>query len=146
TENFLENLLDYANAPIIVWDPAFRVLRFNHAFERLTGNPAEKVVGRPLDILFPDHLREEAMAHIKRALAGEYWESVEIPIQRVDGSVRTVLWNSATLYTPDGSAVVATIAQGQDITDRKLAEEQLKEYAQHLKRSNEDLERFAYVS
>src|SRR5690606_21641141 len=90
TENFLENLLDYANAPIIVWDPAFRVLRFNHAFERLTGNPAEKVVGRPLDILFPDHLREEAMAHIKRALAGEYWESVEIPIQRVDGSVRTV--------------------------------------------------------
>ena len=37
TNEYLRNLLDYANAPIIVWDPAFRITRFNHAFEHLTG-------------------------------------------------------------------------------------------------------------
>ena len=34
----------------------------------------------------------------------------------------------------------------QDITDMKEAEEALQEYAEDLARSNEDLERFAYVS
>ena len=34
---YLQNLINYANAPIIVWDPKFRITRFNHAFEHLTG-------------------------------------------------------------------------------------------------------------
>jgi light-regulated signal transduction histidine kinase (bacteriophytochrome) len=40
----------------------------------------------------------------------------------------------------------AGLITAQDITERKKAEAALKEYADHLKRSNEDLERFAYVS
>ena len=32
--NYLENLIAYANAPIIVWNPDFKITRFNHAFER----------------------------------------------------------------------------------------------------------------
>lgn len=28
---FLENLLNYANAPIIVWDPEYKIIRFNRA-------------------------------------------------------------------------------------------------------------------
>ncbi|GAI25053.1 unnamed protein product, partial [marine sediment metagenome] len=36
-----------------------------------------------------------------------------------------MLWNSATIYTSDGTTPVATIAQGQDITERKQAEEAL---------------------
>jgi PAS domain S-box-containing protein len=53
TTNYLNNLLDYANAPIIVWDPSQRITRFNHAFERLTGRTSNEVVGQPLEILFP---------------------------------------------------------------------------------------------
>jgi signal transduction histidine kinase len=53
-------------------------------------------------------------------------EVVEIPIQHVDGPVRIVLWNSATIVDADGKTPVATIAQGQDITERKKAE-QLKD-------------------
>ena len=50
---YLENLINFANAPIIVWDPQFRITRFNHAFERLTGLGAEEVLGKGLEILFP---------------------------------------------------------------------------------------------
>jgi PAS domain S-box-containing protein len=32
TNEYLHNLIEYANAPIIVWDKAFRITRFNHAF------------------------------------------------------------------------------------------------------------------
>jgi PAS domain S-box-containing protein len=126
TREHLENLIDYANAPIIVWDSEFKISRFNHAFERLTGHRANKVLGLPLDILFPEATREESLAHIKRTLAGERWEVVEIPIRRTDGSIRAVLWNSANVYDRDGAAITATIAQGQDITDRKRAEEELR--------------------
>ena len=53
TGQYLENLIQYANAPIIVWDPAFRITRFNHAFELLVDRKAADVIGQPLELLFP---------------------------------------------------------------------------------------------
>ena len=132
TRDYLENLIGYANAPIIVWDPNFRITRFNHAFERLTGIRASEALGGKLDILFPEESRDTSLDHIRRALSGEHWETVEIPIQKTDGSVRTVLWNSANIYDKEGTAVVATIAQGQDITGRKIAEEDLRKARDEL--------------
>jgi len=120
---YLENLLTYANAPIIVWDPEFRITRFNQAFERLTGRKEEEVIGKTPDILIPGQFRTEAMELIRKASAGNRWEVVEIPILDASGETRVILWNSATLYEEDGTSIIATIAQGQDITDRKHAED-----------------------
>ncbi|MDO8567634.1 MAG: ATP-binding protein, partial [Dehalococcoidales bacterium] len=145
TRDYLDNLFNYANAPIIVWDTDFHITRFNHAFERLTGLKAGDVLGKELETLFPEE-KQESMDYIRRAVAGERWEAVEIPILRADGSVRTVLWNSATLYGTDGKTAVATIAQGQDITERKLAEVTLQNTSDELARSNAELEHFAYVA
>jgi PAS domain S-box-containing protein len=132
TSRYLENLLNYANAPIIVWDPAFRITRFNYAFERLTGRKTSDVIGKHLEILFPEKYAGAAMDIIRRTNRGERLEVVEIPILHVNGMVRTVLWNSATLFDADGKTVLSTIAQGSDITERKRAEEELL-------RRNEDL-------
>ena len=126
TNAYLENLINYANAPIIVWDTQFRITRFNHAFEFLTGRSESEVIGQTLEMLFPSALVEESMALIRKTLTGERWETVEIKIMHRDESVRTVLWNSATLFAPDGQTPIATIAQGQDITKRKQAEDELR--------------------
>ncbi|MEI6310028.1 MAG: PAS domain S-box protein, partial [bacterium] len=96
--SYLNSLIDYANAPIIVWDPAFRITRFNHAFENLTGFSAPEVLGKEIRNLFPEDTRQESLGHIYSTETGQRWESVEIPIQRKDGAVKMVLWNSATLY------------------------------------------------
>ena len=133
TRDYLEKLLHYANAPIIVWDPEFRITRFNQAFEHLTRYTAEDVIGKKIHILFPEASRDESMIKIASALSGEYWESVEIPILRKDGDNRIALWNSANIYAEEGKTIVATIAQGQDITDRRQAEEELRQ----LKEFNE---------
>jgi PAS domain S-box-containing protein len=127
TKDYLENLINYANAPIIVWNPELEITRFNHAFEELTGCKADEMLGKKVDILIPSGNRVDALKKITRTTKkGERWEAVEIPIQHVDGSIRTVLWNSATIFHADGKTPLATIAQGQDITERKKVE-QLKD-------------------
>jgi PAS domain S-box-containing protein len=139
TNEYLDNLIDRANAPIIVWNPEFRITRFNRAFESLTGRNAGAVIGESLDILFPPAHVVVSMELIRKTLIGERWEAVEIPILHLDGSVRTVLWNSATIFAPDGTTPVATIAQGQDITDLRSRERELED-------KNAELERFAYTT
>ncbi|MBX3749282.1 MAG: PAS domain S-box protein [Opitutaceae bacterium] len=126
SSEFLDNLFNSANAPIAVWDPLFRITRFNRAFEQLTGRRADDVLGRDLPVLFPPDRVGELMALLRSTLAGEPWQGVEMPIQHVDGSVRLVLWNSATLFAADGRTPVATVVQGQDITERKQAETLLR--------------------
>jgi PAS domain S-box-containing protein len=121
TAGYFQNLFDYANVPIITWDTGFRITRFNHAFELLTGRSQDEVLGKTLDILFPDESREASMALIQKTLTGERWETVEIPILTTDGSKKIVLWNSANVLDYHGN-ITATIAQGVDITERKKRE------------------------
>ena len=125
--DYLENLFDSANAPIIVWDPGLRITRFNRAFERLTGYTAGEAIGRELRTLFPGESREESLSQIAYTAGGEDREAAEIQILRKDGGIRFVLWNSANIRSGDGTAVVATIGQGKDITLRRQVEAALQE-------------------
>ncbi len=141
TRDYLDNLFNYANAPIIVWNPEFKITRFNPAFERLTGHEAKEVLGQEIGVLFPQDRREESLAHIRRTTAArQRWEVIEIGILQKNGSVRTVLWNSANVLAPDNQTVIATIAQGQDITERKRAEELLREANERLQAQTEELQ------
>ncbi|MDP3029375.1 MAG: PAS domain S-box protein [Deltaproteobacteria bacterium] len=118
TRDYLDSLIRYANAPIIVWDREGKISLFNTAFEHLTGYRADEVIGKPLDILFSE-------ATIGQTLKGQRWEGVEIPIRGKGEQERLLLWNSANIYAEDGQTLMATIAQGQDITERKAAEDAL---------------------
>lgn len=118
TKDYLEKLLTYANSPIIVWDAQYRITKFNKAFERLTGLVATDILNVTVDKVFPVTSRERSLEHIKQATSGKRWESVEIDILDLNGVVHTLLWNSASIYAPDGKTSIATIAQGQDITQR----------------------------
>ncbi|MFH1295865.1 MAG: PAS domain S-box protein [Bacteroidota bacterium] len=118
TRDYLENLLDYANAAIIVWDPDTTITRFNHAFEHLTGYRSGEMIGKKLELLFPESTKSESMKKINLTLKGEYWESVEIPILCKNGNIRTLLSNSANIHATDGTTLQAVIVQGIDITDR----------------------------
>ena len=137
TKEFLESLFNYANAPIIVWDRDFNILRFNNAFQKLTGRSDIEVVGQHIKMLFPQDKVEASMQLIKKTEIGEKWETVEIKIVDITGKVFTVLWNSATIFSKDGTTPTATIAQGQDITERKLAEQKLEENLLDLKTLNQ---------
>lgn len=130
TRDYLEKLISYANAPIICWDTDFNITKFNHAFEYLTKYKAGEIIGKKLTTLFPEERKDKSSIKTLpgegKTFCREYMEAVEIPVRLKDGRTRTVLWNSANIYEADGKTLVGTIAQGQDITERKLAEEVLK--------------------
>jgi PAS domain S-box-containing protein len=124
SNDYLESLFHYANAPIIVWNHDFIITRFNPAFEDLTGHKASEVLGKSVAILFPSEKADASMSLLKETFEGKQLQVEEIEIAHKDGSVRTVLWNSATVEE-DGLSVAA-IAQGQDISKRVLLEKSLK--------------------
>lgn len=124
---YLENLFESARAPILIWDQELRITRYNSAFRLLTGHSDDAIVGQSLGVLFPADSRDKSVASILHASSNGLGEPPEIPILRKDGTVRIVLWSSGEIHSStDKAAVVATIAQGQDITERKHAQ-QMKE-------------------
>jgi PAS domain S-box-containing protein len=139
TDDHLRKLIQYASAPIIVWNPDFTITRFNKAFEQLSGYAWEEVVGGPLSVLFPpDHLAR-ITEQIEQSRSGQHWESVEIPIRRKNGEVRITLWNSANIYAADMVTLTAVIAQGQDITERVQREQEARQNEQAAQRVQQAL-------
>ncbi|HIH03301.1 MAG TPA: PAS domain-containing protein [Methanoregulaceae archaeon] len=96
-----------------------------------------------LSMIHPDDLSlmRTAIAEIEVAghAAGEYRQRTKT------GGYRWICNNMSLIRDSAGSSLyrVGTI---RDITDRKQAEMALQDYTKHLRRSNEDLERFAYAS
>lgn len=155
SRDYFENLVNFANAPVVVWNANYEITLFNQAFERLTGWSESEVIGKNIGLIFPAVERARSLEYIASASSGKRWEVLEINIQQIDGTVSTLLWNSAVVYAPDGKSVLATIAQGQDITDRIKAEgqirqlnseleERVRDRTAQLETANKELEAFAY--
>ena len=124
TNAYLENLISYSHAPIIIWNPSFKIIRINHAGEHLIGRLADEVIGKNVEILFPTSQMERSRRLLQTTREGVRWEKARIDIQHTNGSIKNVIWNSATLYSPDGREPVAIIAQGNDITDELRLEQE----------------------
>ena len=123
TNAYLENLINNANVPILVWDRSLKITRANHSFELLSGWNADDLKGKPLEILFPPESAAHSMRLIRTTHDGVRWDTVRLAIQHRNEEIKTIVWNSSTIYDTDGRPV-ATIAQGRDITQEILLEEE----------------------
>ncbi|MBF0393230.1 MAG: PAS domain S-box protein [Alphaproteobacteria bacterium] len=109
---------------IIVTDQDGTITYVNRAFERLTGHDRANVTGRKPSILRSPDTPQWVHENLWQAIrAREVWRG-ELKDVRSDG---TVLWVSASIAPLRGldNEVTGYVAIHQDITDRKLAEEEL---------------------
>ncbi len=125
TSEYLDILLNYAHAPIIIWDSSLVIKRFNHEFEKLSGYSSTEVIDEKIEILFPEEKIDFTLELLEHHLKKENIEVVEIDIVTKDKGIKTVLWNSKNILDKEGNNIVATIAQ--DITERKQMENVVRE-------------------
>ena len=127
---FRESVVDNAHVWIDVLDEKANVVVWNRAAEAISGYSREEVIGHDKiwEWLYPD---EKYRTYLTRLVAdvvqhGRVEEDFETTIRRKDGQIRTISWNERSLVDELGKTI-GSIAIGRDITQRKRAEEALRE-------------------
>jgi PAS domain S-box-containing protein len=114
SETILRNIGD----AIAVTDLERRIQYVNAAFTRLTGYPAEAVVGRYPNFLIAERMPESDWQSVLVALAqGEEWQG-EITIRRQDGRSYDAAVTTAPVRDAEGQ-LVGFVSSHQDISQRK---------------------------
>jgi PAS domain S-box-containing protein len=139
----IDEIEDYA---IILLDKNGMVLNWNKGAEKIKGYSQEEIVGKNFSVFYPpedienkkpERLITEAFTTGKAADEG--WR------MRKDGMR---FWGSiviTALHNPAGE-VIGFSKVTRDLTERKFAEDKLREYSNELEFQNKELEQFAYAA
>jgi PAS domain S-box-containing protein len=121
---YLEELLEKANALILVANRDKQVVVFNQALSALTGLRKEEVLGKDLFTLIPDGEHMRMAPVIAAAIRGESVNSFETRLLARDGGEVRVSFATSSMLTQHGE-VEGVIAIGQDITVVKELEKRI---------------------
>jgi PAS domain S-box-containing protein len=121
------------------------VTSWNTGAYRLFGYTETEMVGQPISRLIPTQLLPEEADILARLKAGEHIEHLETTRVRKDGTHIDVSVTVSPIRD-DSGALIGASKVARDITDRKRTAEILRKTTLELKRSNRDLEQFAYVA
>ena len=75
----VKGLLDNLSEALVILDPALEVVEWNPAMERLTGVRSADAIGRSAAAMLPLFRDTTLVPLIRRALAGEASDAVELP-------------------------------------------------------------------
>ncbi|WP_423956905.1 sensor histidine kinase [Bradyrhizobium sp.] len=132
---------------ILMIDAAGVIALANAELERQFGYPRSELIGKSVDLLLPERLRQGHIRHrsqfrnapaVRAMGAGR-----DLYGRRKDGSEFAVEIGLNPITALDGAMVLATVI---DITARKEAEAAIEAHNEQLRRSNAELEQFAYIA
>ncbi len=131
-------VVESAPSGMVMIDPGGTIRLVNREIERLFNYSRDELLGKPFQILVPERLpaagpEGEAVTPSRARGSGPVRDLLGV---RKDGVEVAVEIGISPLHATDGSFILASVI---DITERKKAENELR-------RSNEELERFAYVA
>jgi two-component system sensor kinase FixL len=137
-------VLEACPDPVVVYDMHGKCTYVNPAFTKVFGWTPEERLGKKLDYV-PDENWPETEVMINKVKAGESFSDVESRRHTKDGKTLDVSVSAGIYMSRDGTPV-GSVHILRNITKRKRAEETLKETMADLKRSNAELQQFAYVA
>ncbi|WP_276372339.1 PAS domain S-box protein [Chryseolinea sp. H1M3-3] len=138
-----EEILDYA---IILLDKDGSILNWNRGAEKIKGYSESEIIGKNFSIFYLDEDRQNGLPVelISRAkqegrAMHEGWR------KRKDGSK---FWGSIviTALHDEKNNVIGFTKVTRDLTERKIAEDKMRQHALELEVKNKQLEQFAYIA
>ncbi len=104
----------------------------NEAYCRHYGKSSSEVLGRQFLELIPESARAQALEHVRTLACEPRVRTYELEVNLTDGSVAWQQWVDQAILDDRGS-VLAFQAIGRDITERRRAEEALREREEALR-------------
>ena len=137
-------LLAHVSDAIIATDMQYNIQYWNAYAEQQYGWKAEDVIGRPLEnFIINDYLGASLDAILLKIKRDGFWKG-EVTQNRRDG-VRISVLSTLSIITDDNNQPIGFIAVNRDITERKLAENALKESEQRYQRITEEITDYVYT-
>jgi PAS domain S-box-containing protein len=146
-EGRYRGLLEAAPDAMVVVNVAGEIVLLNVRAEKEFGYSRDELVGQKVKNIIPEGFAERIIADGTRsaaeALAQQIGTGIALVGRRKDGGEFPIEIMLSPLESAEGILVTAAI---RDITERKESDEHLAKTVEELKRSNDDLQQFAYVS
>jgi PAS domain S-box-containing protein len=146
-EKRYRGLLEAAPDAMVVVNQAGDVILLNVQAEKQFGYSRNELLGQPVTNIIPEGFAERLIADGLRSAEDASAQQIGMGIELIgrsktggDFPIEIML---SPLESTDGILVTSAI---RDITTRKRAEAQLLQKVEELKRSNQELEQFAYIA
>ena len=128
-ERRIQKYLDIAGVMLVAINTDGIVTLINKKGCEILGYNEEEIVCKNwFDNFVPKRAKEAVLPVSKQLLAGEIEpaEYYENPVLTKNGEERLIAWHNTILKDDDGN-IIGHLSSGEDITERKKAEEELKE-------------------
>ena len=130
--DYMESMVRSVTDAIVSLDSQAKVVEWNKGAEKIFGYTREETMGKDLDaIIVPEDKQEEAVSITRRAMAGREIIDLETIRRRKDGKLVNVRLSASPIIKD--KKFLGAVAIYHDITERKRAEEKLKESENFLK-------------
>jgi len=130
-----QSYLDVAGVIFLVIGLDQKVILINKKGCEVLGYEEKEIIGRNwFDQFLPERMRKEVKAIFSRILTDgiEDFEYFENPVLTKKGEERIIAWHNTVLRDKAGN-VLASLSSGEDITERKRAEEDRERLIKELK-------------
>ncbi len=134
TEERFRLTIDHANDAIFFLDTMGVIQWANHRAQVVTGRSMDEMVGRPIMASLSPQAAALAEARLAAVRRGESVPpQVEFEVVRPDG--RSVWLELNITSVKEGGKVIGRFLVGRDLTERRLAEEKLRQAEENLRQS-----------
>ncbi len=146
-ERQMRHVFEASTSGMVMVDERGTIILVNERMEQTFGYSRDELIGQPVEIflpaeMHPQHVRDRAeFMHSPRVY--EMGRGRDLYAVHKSGQQIPVEVGLTPVETDSGMCVLATVI---DITERKLAQDELEQTNDALRRSNEELEQFAYIA
>ena len=142
---YARSLIEASLDPLVTISAAGKITDVNHATEEVTGRSRSELIGTDFSDYFtePNKAREGYQQVFLKGAVTNY----PLALRHRDGHITDVLYN-ASIYHNEAGEVLGVFAAARDITERKRAEEEIRqlnaELEQRVAERTAELEAFSY--